>query len=327
MILRKNILVSIFLITTMLGGCQFSDKIPKLGEKDAFDSLLKQRPSPNLSSESQNQSENSITELEESIHKLVNQYRRSQNLPPLKLDSRISQEARIHSENMAAGKVPFSHNGFEERAKAVGKYISYRKFAENVAFNQGYSDPPKSAVEGWINSPGHEKNMVGDFNLTGIGVAKNSKGEYYFTQLFALDPPRAKRILIPELENSLHTFVNQHRSSLNLPPLKLDYRITKQAKLHSQNMAAGKIPFSNRGFEQRGKAIEKWIPYRKFAENVAYNQGYPNPTQPVVQGWIQSGYHRKNIEGDFNLTGIGIAKNSKGEYYFTQLFVESINLT
>jgi uncharacterized protein YkwD len=26
--------------------------------------------------------------------------------------------------------------------------------------------------------------MIGDFNLTGIGVAKNRAGEYYFTQIF-----------------------------------------------------------------------------------------------------------------------------------------------
>jgi len=43
---------------------------------------------------------------------------------------------------------------------------------------------PINAVKGWINSPGHQKNMVGDYNLTGIGIAKNNVGEYYFTQLF-----------------------------------------------------------------------------------------------------------------------------------------------
>jgi uncharacterized protein YkwD len=29
--------------------------------------------------------------------------------------------------------------------------------------------------------------MEGNFNVTGIGVAKNDKGEYYFTQLFILE--------------------------------------------------------------------------------------------------------------------------------------------
>lgn len=122
--------------------------------------------------------------MEESVHQQVNQYRQSRNLPPLKLDARISEQSRIHSQDMASGKVPFSHNGFEGRVKAIAKSIPYRKAGENVAYNMGYSNPGKQAVEGWIKSPGHRQNMEGDFNLTGIGISKNAKGEYYLTQVF-----------------------------------------------------------------------------------------------------------------------------------------------
>ncbi|MCA1994375.1 MAG: CAP domain-containing protein [Coleofasciculus sp. S288] len=122
--------------------------------------------------------------LEQSIHQQVNQYRQSLNLPPLTLDARISEQARLHSEAMASGQVPFSHDGFEGRAKAIGKSISLRGAAENVAYNMGYSNPDQQAVQGWIKSPGHRKNMEGNFDLTGIGISKNAKGEYYFTQLF-----------------------------------------------------------------------------------------------------------------------------------------------
>lgn len=122
--------------------------------------------------------------MEESVHQQVNQYRQSRNLPPLKLDARISEESRIHSQAMASGEVPFSHNGFEGRVKAIAKSISYRKAAENLAYNMGYSKPVEQAVEGWIKSPGHRKNMEGDFDTTGVGITKNAKGEYYFTQIF-----------------------------------------------------------------------------------------------------------------------------------------------
>ena len=318
MILRKKILTSIFLVSTILGGCQFIDSFQS-GHK--YSSPEVETPSTDSPSQNNNFTDNSSSDLEKSIHKLVNEYRRDHNLPALELDSRISQQARIHSENMALGKVPFSHNGFQERAKAVEKDISYRKFAENVAYNQGYDNPPESAVEGWINSPGHRKNMEGDFDLTGIGVAKNSKGEYYFTQLFVLKSPKAKNIPIHDLEMEVHKLVNQYRRSRNLSALKIDPRISQQARIHSENMASGKVPFSHNGFQERGKAIEKSISYRKFAENVAYNKGYTNPAEFAVKGWIKSTGHRQNMEGDFNLTGIGIAKNSKQEYYFTQLFV------
>ncbi|MEG4502917.1 CAP domain-containing protein [Microcoleus sp. F6_B4] len=123
-----------------------------------------------------------ITDLEKAVNQQINQYRASKKLPPLSIDPQISQVARIHSENMANGKVSFSHDGFEGRAKAVT--IPYKSVAENLAYNFGYSDPVRNAVEGWIKSDGHRKNMEGQFNVTGIGIAKNAKGEYYFTQLF-----------------------------------------------------------------------------------------------------------------------------------------------
>jgi uncharacterized protein YkwD len=133
---------------------------------------------------SQRSNSSTFATLEQSVHQQINQYRKSRNLKPLTLDSRISEQARIHSEEMAKGRVAFGHNGFEGRVSALSKSISYRTAGENVAYNQGYSEPDQQAVQGWLKSPGHYKNIVGDFDLTGIGVTKNPKGEYYFTQIF-----------------------------------------------------------------------------------------------------------------------------------------------
>ena len=125
-----------------------------------------------------------VAALEQSVYQQVNQYRKSKKLPPLTLNSTITLQARNHSQAMANGTVPFSHDGFDKRVKEIGKTISYSSAAENVAYNQGYTNPDKQAVEGWIKSAGHQRNMVGNFDLTGIGVSKNAKGEYYFTQIF-----------------------------------------------------------------------------------------------------------------------------------------------
>lgn len=133
---------------------------------------------------SQNQNSGEFTKLEESVHQKINRYRQSRNLPTLTLDVTISKEARLHSEAMAKGEVPFSHQGFESRIKAISQKIPYRSAAENVAYNQGYANPDQEAVDGWIKSKGHRQNMEGDFDMTGIGISKNTKGEYYFTQVF-----------------------------------------------------------------------------------------------------------------------------------------------
>lgn len=123
--------------------------------------------------------------LEQSVHTQINKYRQSQGLAPLTLNATISAQARAHSQAMAQGKVPFSHQGFEARVRVISQKVPYRGAAENVAYNQGYRDPATQAVQGWLKSPGHLKNIQGrQFNLTGIGVAKNAKGEYYLTQIF-----------------------------------------------------------------------------------------------------------------------------------------------
>lgn len=130
------------------------------------------------------QSTPSVASIEQAVHTQVNQYRATRGLPPLSLDSRISNQARTHSQNMASGAVPFSHDGFVARVQAIAAVIAYRAAAENVAYNQGYSDPATQAVQGWLRSTGHRTNIEGNYNLTGIGIARNAQGEYYFTQIF-----------------------------------------------------------------------------------------------------------------------------------------------
>ena len=124
------------------------------------------------------------TDLEKAIFNKINQYRVSKKLPKLKLNAKISKQARIHSQNMAKHQVPFSHNGFAKRVNTIS--ISYKSAAENLAFNSGYDDPAEEAVKGWIKSSGHLKNIKGKYNLTGVGVAVNQEGEYFLTQIFIL---------------------------------------------------------------------------------------------------------------------------------------------
>lgn len=120
--------------------------------------------------------------IEAAVFQQINQYRSSQNLPLLTRDSRIDEKAKIHSQNMASGKVPFSHDGFQARVRAIG--IPFSRVAENVAYNQGSRDAATTAVQGWLKSSGHLANIRGNYNLTGIGVASNSKGQIFFTQIF-----------------------------------------------------------------------------------------------------------------------------------------------
>lgn len=141
-------------------------------------------PTPSPGASATTGAPNAAAALEQSVHQKINAYRASRSLPALALNATISNVARIHSQNMASGSVPFGHQGFDARVQTLSQTFTFRSAGENVAFNQGYSDPVAVAVNGWLNSPGHLNNIVGSFNLTGIGVARNSIGEYFFTQIF-----------------------------------------------------------------------------------------------------------------------------------------------
>jgi len=82
---------------------------------------------------------------------------------------------------MASGRTGFGHEGFEERVATISKTKGrVAGAAENVAY--GTLDA-EAVVNGWIKSPGHRKNMLGDYNLIGIGAA--DKGRItFFTQVF-----------------------------------------------------------------------------------------------------------------------------------------------
>ena len=86
-------------------------------------------------------------------------------------------------------------------------------------------------------------------------------------------------------------------------------------------MADGTVPFGHDGLEDRAAATD--IKNGPVSENVAYYQETPNIASTVVNGWLQSEAHHKNIVGDFNLTGVGVVPSESGRYYFTQIFIRS----
>ena len=126
-----------------------------------------------------------LDELVQSVYSKVNEHRARQNLPRLILQEKLNLIARRHSASMAQGVVVWSHRGYHDRFREIGKYVAGMNKAENLARIWGHADPAQKAIEEWITSPSHRKAMEGArFRVTGIGVAKSLTGKYYFTQLF-----------------------------------------------------------------------------------------------------------------------------------------------
>jgi uncharacterized protein YkwD len=122
--------------------------------------------------------------LESRTYKLINEHRRGRGLAPLAYDARIAAVARRHSKDMADGRVSAGHDGFEARQRHISKMIPLRGIAENVGINDyPPSKTVRSAVSGWLGSRGHRENIEGRYDLTGVGIARDARGAYYYTQI------------------------------------------------------------------------------------------------------------------------------------------------
>jgi uncharacterized protein YkwD len=123
--------------------------------------------------------------IEEEILRLVNLHRVGEGLPPLRDDPVLAAIARRHSRAMTAGR-PYGHHGFDGRLDLVGRTIPGAvHIAENVAAN---NQPPEEAalhtVSRWISSRGHRDNIEGTFGRIGVGVVRDLRGVYFYTQIF-----------------------------------------------------------------------------------------------------------------------------------------------
>jgi len=126
--------------------------------------------------------------VEQTAFALINQKRAEKGIAPLNWSDELAAVARLHSQNIAEFKF-FSHRGLDnklvsDRADAL-KIGRWRSIGENIAFNRGYTDPVAKAVELWLDSPTHLRNLLDpNWKETAVGVAKAFDGSYYFTQVF-----------------------------------------------------------------------------------------------------------------------------------------------
>ena len=124
------------------------------------------------------------------VLELTNEHRAANGLAPLTLNQELNASAYGHSRDMAQQDF-FSHTGsdgssFSDRNREVG-YVS-NIGAENIAAG---SSTPEDVVRLWINSPGHNANLLNP-ELIELGVGyfylANDTGvenyNHYWTQVF-----------------------------------------------------------------------------------------------------------------------------------------------
>ena len=112
--------------------------------------------------------------------------------------------------------------------------------------------------------------------------------------------------------------VNAERAKTGLAPLVMDDGAVKVAHLRAKEIVQS---FSHTRPDGRScftAASDSGLSYRFAGENIAY--GYKTPEQ-VVNGWMNSEGHRKNIlSASFTKIGIGCYESS-GVLYWSQFFI------
>lgn len=141
-----------------------------------------------VSNISDTESPQSLNSLEQSVYEQINEYRRSKGLPPLILDGWLSQHAREQSRAMARGEVSFNDQAMQNRYQEIVSTGPYKQVDSVVCMTFGHTLPDRASVGSWLNDPQKRflSSIEGNYELTGVGVAMNLKGEYYFTQIFLL---------------------------------------------------------------------------------------------------------------------------------------------
>jgi uncharacterized protein YkwD len=256
---------------------------------------------------------------ETKILELINAHRQTLRLPALLPHKEIVRSAAVHTANMATGKSAIGHEGFEGRAADLITGLDAITAAENVAYGQ---TSPEEVVKNWLDSAGHRQNIEGNYNLTGIATQTDAEGRNVFTQIFVAVPTNIAALMtVPtddELSLEILNEINAHRQNIDLQQLLLDENIQAVALSHSRRMASGAIPLGYDGLKEQLTTLAQNLRARSVAANIAQSKPHADK---IIETWLASAAHCKNIEGNYNRTGVGVAHNERGEYFITQLFL------
>lgn len=120
------------------------------------------------------------------------------------------------------------------------------------------------------------------------------------------------------IETTILSLINDYRSSNGLSKINQLNIIKSQTHNHTNYMVSKSV-VSHDNFYQRKDFLTANANATKVAENVAY--GY-STAKSVVDAWLKSDGHKKNIEGDYNYFEVSAEKDANGKWYYTNIFIK-----
>jgi uncharacterized protein YkwD len=120
---------------------------------------------------------------------LTNQSRASAGLAALQVDAVLTDIARWRSKDMIERDY-FSHsippNGSSVFDEMTRRGYCYTVAGENIGTNNFPDDIATQTIhQGFMDSPGHRANILGNWTVIGVGAYKGANGKHMWTVLFA----------------------------------------------------------------------------------------------------------------------------------------------
>lgn len=122
------------------------------------------------------------------------------------------------------------------------------------------------------------------------------------------------------LEEQAFALVNQYRAAQGLPLLVWNDRVAELCREHSVNMAKRKVCFGHSGFKSRAATLTSELECSSVGENVAMGKNLS--VEQIVHNWINSAEHKRNMEGDYTASAMGVIRDKQGKIYYTQIFIK-----
>lgn len=119
------------------------------------------------------------------------------------------------------------------------------------------------------------------------------------------------------IELDVLALVNSYRAQQGLSELISLDESSIQAAGHNEHMIEGN-EVCHHYFGDRYEALVNTVQAKAVSENVAF--GY-RTADAVVNAWIKSDGHRKNLEGDHTHFGVSVKEGKDGKLYFTNIFL------
>ncbi|MDX2036530.1 MAG: CAP domain-containing protein [Isosphaeraceae bacterium] len=240
-----------------------------------------------------------------------NRERAAEKLAPLELDELLCRAAEEHALDMAQHS-KMSHEGSNGSTPAdrikLQRY-RYISVGENVAVGQLEVD---EVVEDWMNSPGHRKNILGDFQHLGAGVFKDQEGRAYWAVSFGTPMPR----------------LNPERASAEAAALIIAERVAaEESKLEVSPKLAAAAGEVARAFAKaksmEGDDVDLDVRLRRagYRYSVIARSAASGPPLPkdLVQTLIDDEEQRDQLMGDFREIGVGYAQDDEATPYWCVL--------